>query len=239
MARVRGSILFVVALVTAAACVGGGRPAEPHTVDGRATPFGSSGEALIAFHSDPAGSDDTYVMAPGRPPPDRRHRWRGDDRPAILVAGRDRMVVECCAAGPGTLYLLNGLGAEPLNLAPDVGEATAPAWSPDGSRIAFESVSSRSVYVVEVAGAEPGDPVELGAGARPSWSPDGSRIAYFAEVGRQHRHLLGRERRHGRHAPDRRSSARLLTALVARRGADRIRLRARRRPGHRRDGRRR
>jgi Tol biopolymer transport system component len=90
--------------------------------------------------------------------------------------------VACCASGPGTLFLLDGPGAEPIELAPGVEEATSPAWSPDGSRIAFESVSTRSIFVVDVAGATPGAPVELLPGAGPSWSPDASRIAYFAEV---------------------------------------------------------
>ena len=59
---------------------------------------------------------------------------------------------------------------------------TRTAWSPDGSRIAFESVSTRSLVVVDVSGITPGAPTELVPGAGPSWSPDGSRIAYFAEV---------------------------------------------------------
>ena len=150
-----------------------------------------------------------------------------------------RMVVACCASGPGTLFLLDGPGAEPIELAPGVEEATSPAWSPDGSRIAFESVSTGSLFVVDVAGASA---VRAGrARARRRPVVVAGRLAHrvLRGGGRQHRHLLGVERRLGRDAAHRRPGARLLAALVARRRADRVRLRTRRGPGHRGDGRRR
>jgi dipeptidyl aminopeptidase/acylaminoacyl peptidase len=68
---------------------------------------------------------------------------------------------------------------------------SAPAWSPDGTKIAF--VSNRAgpdpdrhqnsdIYVVEArAGAEPSPLTTYvgGDGGRPSWSPDGQWIAYL------------------------------------------------------------
>src|SRR4249920_2498947 len=180
MAHVR--CVLVLVLVGAACTADASRPpaAPPATTAGAS--FGPAGESLIAFHSDPAGADDTYVMAPdGREVTAVSDGMETIAQPFWSPDG-NRLVVEGCASGPGTLFLLDGPGAEPVELAPDVERATAPAWSPDGSRIAFESVSSRSIYVVDVADATPGAPVELLTGAGPSWSPDGSRIAYFAEV---------------------------------------------------------
>ena len=56
-----------------------------------------------------------------------------------------------------------------------------PRWSPDGSRLAFDRVSSTvtsgatfGVYVV----APGGTPERLTGGYQPDWSPDGSRIAF-------------------------------------------------------------
>jgi len=67
----------------------------------------------------------------------------------------------------------------------------APAWSPDGTKIAFVSTrvgpdpdrhENSDIYVVDAkAGAEP-KPLTTYAGAdggRPSWSPDGQWIAYL------------------------------------------------------------
>ena len=182
MTRVLRSVVCVLALV-AGACTGeADTPAPTPATTTTEASFGPPDGALIAFHSDPAGSDDTYVMSP-----DGRHPIAitdGEETIAQPFWSPDgtRLVVECCASGPGTLFLLDGPGAEPVDLAPDVEGATSPAWSPDGSKIAFESVSSRSLFVVDVTGTTPGPPVELVPGAGPSWSPDGSRVAYFAEV---------------------------------------------------------
>jgi Tol biopolymer transport system component len=55
----------------------------------------------------------------------------------------------------------------------------APAWSPDGTRIAFTLDENGwfdlHVYVVDVDGS---NLTRLASGAFPTWSPDGSRIAF-------------------------------------------------------------
>ena len=62
-----------------------------------------------------------------------------------------------------------------------------PAWSPDGTKIAFTSdrEGNTDIYVMNVDGSSPtrltkyGPPWEVGLAA---WSPDGTRIAYFEEI---------------------------------------------------------
>ncbi len=58
---------------------------------------------------------------------------------------------------------------------------TAPAWSPDGSRLAF--LRDGQVHVLTTDGGEPEQVSDLpqGAGA-PAWSHDGSRLAFTASV---------------------------------------------------------
>jgi dipeptidyl aminopeptidase/acylaminoacyl peptidase/CubicO group peptidase (beta-lactamase class C family) len=61
----------------------------------------------------------------------------------------------------------------------------APAWSPDGSSVAFLRAGDgpTQIWLLPARGGEPRSPTELPLGAgRPVWSPDGSRIAFTAPV---------------------------------------------------------
>jgi dipeptidyl aminopeptidase/acylaminoacyl peptidase len=78
-------------------------------------------------------------------------------------------------------------GGEPVQHTHAPYESTMPAWSPDGSRIAFVSArhderdfdSVSDIYVVDAAGGEPRRLTPgRGPSTAPSWSPDGSRLAY-------------------------------------------------------------
>ena len=75
----------------------------------------------------------------------------------------------------------------------------APAWSPDGRRLAFgsERGEKRQVYLLDLAGgdAEPVTTAEEGV-ARFAWSPDGRSIAYAA-LEPKPRALKDREREDG------------------------------------------
>jgi Tol biopolymer transport system component len=55
-------------------------------------------------------------------------------------------------------------------------------WSPDGTKIVYDSESS-SGYDIVVANADGSDPNVIAAGKDPTWSPDGTRIAYAGEGG--------------------------------------------------------
>jgi TolB protein len=55
-----------------------------------------------------------------------------------------------------------------------------PAWSPDGSKIAFSN--SGAVWTVGPDGSAPGAVPNTTSGGSPDWSPDGSRIAFGRTV---------------------------------------------------------
>ena len=82
------------------------------------------------------------------------------------------------------LLLMNSDGSNVRQLTDRPGPDIDPAWSPDGSRIAWwgqdpQTESSQAqpnrLYMVDVAS---GEVTELGEGSDPVWSPDGQHVAF-------------------------------------------------------------
>jgi Tol biopolymer transport system component len=86
------------------------------------------------------------------------------------------------------VYVANGDGSDvtPLVIGPDA--AYAPAWSPDGSKMAFiggdPDASSPGLWVANADGSDARpilqDSPPLVDDQAPAWSPDGTRIAFVA-----------------------------------------------------------
>jgi dipeptidyl aminopeptidase/acylaminoacyl peptidase len=87
-------------------------------------------------------------------------------------------------SGFGDVWLVDADGSNPHRL--DTGSLPAqdPAWSPDGSKLAFSS--GTSLYTMDAGGGQP-QPVDLapalvpgvsGGVHWPAWSPDGTQIAF-------------------------------------------------------------
>ncbi len=86
------------------------------------------------------------------------------------------------------IYSMQRAGSAQTNLTANPATDQNPAWSPDGTKIAFASNrggSHMDIYVMSANGSSPvnltplGDSTESGeAGIDPAWSPDGARIAY-------------------------------------------------------------
>ena len=89
--------------------------------------------------------------------------------------------------GVEVLHLADEDGSEPVPLA----EGAYPAWSPDGTRIAFhrtprergshrERARDGEIYVMDVDGSTA---TRLGSGIQPAWSPEGERVVFVSKDG--------------------------------------------------------
>lgn len=115
---------------------------------------------------------------PGTAPGDVDGDW-SKDRTRIALANADENPADPFGFNPYTdLVVMNADGSGRTRLTNHFGSVTGPAWSPDGSKIAFASdQSGRSeIYVVNADGSNRVQLTTTG-GFAPSWSPDGARIA--------------------------------------------------------------
>jgi Tol biopolymer transport system component len=85
------------------------------------------------------------------------------------------------AVNRGNLWVRNpdGTTRQLTNLGAD----NTPAWSPDGTKIAFTRISSGGPHIFVMNADGTGTPTDLGPGVKPNWSPDGSKITFAAPGG--------------------------------------------------------
>ena len=85
------------------------------------------------------------------------------------------------------LFIVKLDGSEPIQLTYSDASKDDPAWSPDGTTIAYwvDVDKQRLIYLLNVDNPqEPGTPITTkGPAVDPAWSPDGKTIAYTLNTG--------------------------------------------------------
>jgi Tol biopolymer transport system component len=131
------------------------------------------------FEMDPDGS---HVVALPNGPHDHQPDWSPDHR---LIA----LVRDDSAPKPG-IYVMNADGSNVRRVSYDpAAYAEFPAWSPDGTQLAFVGTRSAGdlpdsrLYVVNLDGTGRRQVTAALAGsARIAWSPDGAWILFFRQT---------------------------------------------------------
>jgi Tol biopolymer transport system component len=139
----------------------------------------------IAFTSERDGNDEIYIMNPDGSEQirltyneitDRYPSWRPDNTKIAFVSGTSFFNY--------TIHIMNIDGNNRTNL-DSLGYE--PAWSPDGSMIAFTSLrdANTSIYVMSADGSNEIKltNVFMTYNPSPNWSPDGKKIVYSHEGG--------------------------------------------------------
>ena len=98
---------------------------------------------------------------------------------------------------------MNADGSNVRRLTTADGDDTAPAWSPDGSKIVFRSTRDGNFEIYSMNADGTGQTRLTNhsrADTSPSWSPDGSKIVFSRNTGVDLRGLRDERERVGRHA---------------------------------------
>jgi TolB protein len=105
------------------------------------------------------------------------------DTARAAFAGKNGRItfVRAAAAGPlEEVFMVSPASGLTANLTDDPATSdTAPAWSPDGTRVAFQrSGPTDGIWTMDATGGDLAFVPHTDHGFQPTWSPDGKRIAF-------------------------------------------------------------
>ena len=151
-------------------------------------------QARIAFVSKRDGNFEIYVMGadggnPQRltnnPAKDLSPSWSPDGKRIAFISDRDGHPDRAPGWLTSEIYVMDADGGNPQNLTNHPSDDRSPSWSPDGTRIVFQSYRDNDrnhnieIYVINADGSNLQRLTNnLAADEDPAWAPDGKRIVF-------------------------------------------------------------
>jgi Tol biopolymer transport system component len=145
------------------------------------TASGSYLRAYDLYLADVAGGepqrlhgDRTYKMRPTWSPDGSLIAFDGEDPDGEPVPETGGLTPQ--------IWIIPSDGSQPPEMLTDEpGGALDPAWSPDGSRIAYRTLGDGRIMSMAADGSDATPLTDGPDDAEPAWSPDGSRIVFSSE----------------------------------------------------------
>jgi Tol biopolymer transport system component len=103
---------------------------------------------------------------------------------AVVAGGNGKIVFASTRDGNNEIYVMNADGSNQTRLTTNAAEDILPAWSPDGTKIAWSTNrlggSNYEIFVMNADGTGARNLTNYAGSDRfATWSPDGSKIAYM------------------------------------------------------------